>query len=947
LFIVIVASPLSAEWLRVDTARFRVIFEPDDAATAAEVLAIADSVYDRVTSYLDYAPRERIPIVIYGNTARANGFFTPYPPHIAMYVAAPTGPWLGARTESWIEALFVHELTHYVHLTRPIGLFGGLKPVLGPLIPSASVLFMPGWAIEGPTVNAETIYTGGGRGRNAFFEMGWVAPILADEFYTYDQAGSGSAYPPAGRIYSAGYLMVDHLYREYGPEAFQELNREFQRWPVLGMRRALRRTTGLRASRYFASLHDALREEYAPRTALPAGDPLSPQEDVGDWHLLRATERGVYAYVRTLRDPGALYRLPWDGSPPERILSLSPLDDYSVGISPDGRYAVAALDAIDYAGAGATTGFSDLFYIDLETGQTRRLTRERRLYHPRIGPARRIYAIERIDSFSRLVEIDAETGVITERYRPVHATLYAPTLSAGGDLLALAKNDRGAQDIVVLDTVRFETQFLVGALDDDAEYYPHFVDREGTRELWFGSDRDGRLALYRATLPGPEAREGSVPPRITGEFLLEDRVGAFTGVAAPEGRVVYGSYRSGGYTIRLGDLRTGDPPSRREPPYTPAIAATPVRAAEPIDDPAAILRRAKPYRDIPRPVLWLPLASLTTGSDEDTVWRFGATALAASNLERHQLAVTAYYAPTPQFFDGEFSYTYTPGAATLGLALAQVHEGDQEPERTATLSISRPVWVARERNAYRGIVGLLGARYRSIGDSPTVDELSYLGSVRVFSRQFGAPRDVFGGPGLDLSVSAALRPPLLDVPNYGTATLGEIEVQRRFTATTTPQFRANLAITADNDGDALDLLPYRAGRFTTREDQDLQSATGAALGRFELLLPLGAYDGAARGIAFQRLGTSLYGEQEWGVADATRRNGDSAAYEPGGFTVAGADLVTDMAFNAIPVRLRTGVALRFSHRQGYTGYRAYLLVENIGGMTVENPVPYRDYFQNQ
>lgn len=939
LFIVIVASPLSAEWLRVDTDRFRVIFEPDDAATAAEVLALADSVYTRVTSYLEYVPRERIPIVLYGNTALANGFFTPYPPHIALYVASPTGPWLGAQTPSWIEAVFIHELTHYLHLTRPIGLFGSLKPVFGPLLPSASALFMPGWAIEGPTVNAETIYTDGGRGRNSFFEMGWVAPILEDGFYSYDQAGTGSAYPPAGRIYSAGYLMVDHLYRQYGPRAFVDLNREFQRWPILGMRRALRRTTGLRATDFFASLQEALREEYSPRRALPEGAPFSPEGAVANWHPLNATDRGLYAYVTGHAEPGALYLLPWDGATPERILPLSPLDSRSVAVSPDGAYAVAALDAIDYAGDGVNTGYSDLVLIDLDSGKTRQLTDRRRLYHPRIGPARRIYAIERVGSFSRLVEIDGESGSIIVRYEPDRRTLYTPTLSADGTLLALVENHLGQQDITVLDTATFHPRWRIGASGSAAEYDPRFVLWEGQEELWFGSDREGRLALYRAPLSADGA----------GEFLLEDRIGAFVGVSSPEGRVAYGTYRSDGYTIRRGDPQPGGgavPAAATGRPDEAVSAAVTAAAVTSVTDSEAILAAARPYRDLPRPVLWLPLASLTTGSDEDTVWRFGATALAASNLERHLLSVTAYYAPDPRFLEGALSYEFTPGAATLGVDLAQAYE-EAVPERTATLFVSRPLLVRRERAAYRGVVALLGARYRSIGDTDPLDEAGALGSFRLFSQQFGAPRDVFGGPGVTLSGSAQFRPPLLDVPTYGIASLGEIEVQRRFTATSTPQFRTNLAIATDSDGDALDILPYRAGRFDPKDDADLETATGAALGRLELLLPLGVYDGAARGIAFQRLGLSLYGEQELGLTDARRVDDNPAPFKPGGFAVAGADLTTDLAFNSIPFRLRSGVAFRFSHRDGYDGYRAYLLVENVGGMVVENIAPYRDYFQNQ
>jgi hypothetical protein len=67
-------------WLQIESAGFRIIFEEGDAAWAAEVARIAPSVRERTTGYLDYDPDEQIPVVLYGRTARANGFFTPFHP---------------------------------------------------------------------------------------------------------------------------------------------------------------------------------------------------------------------------------------------------------------------------------------------------------------------------------------------------------------------------------------------------------------------------------------------------------------------------------------------------------------------------------------------------------------------------------------------------------------------------------------------------------------------------------------------------------------------------------------------------------------------------------------------------------------------------------------------------------------------------------------------------
>ena len=272
------AAPRPSSWRKTTTDHFSIIYQAKDAEVAAEVARFAPSVWQRVTTFLDYEPKERVPVVIRGNTARANGLFTPFPAHVELFVASPAGPIISTRSSSWIETVFVHEFTHYVHLTRPIGFFGSLSRVLGPLTTSASSLFLPGWAIEGITTNAETILTDGGRGRNPFFEMTFVAPILENTFYTYDQAGFSSTLPPRGRIYSAGYLTVSQLLDRYGSTAFIELNRRFQRAPFLGMRRALERTTGLSAEDLHAQQIQDLSIRYEARRAMPSGEALSPPE---------------------------------------------------------------------------------------------------------------------------------------------------------------------------------------------------------------------------------------------------------------------------------------------------------------------------------------------------------------------------------------------------------------------------------------------------------------------------------------------------------------------------------------------------------------------------------------------------------------------------------------------------------------------------------------------
>jgi hypothetical protein len=575
---------------------------------AAEVARIAPSVRERTTGYLDYDPDEQIPVVLYGRTARANGFFTPFPPHIALFVGAPAGPWMGAATESWLEGVFVHELIHYLHLTRPIGLFGSASRVFGPLAAAGSVLFLPGWALEGVTVTGETRLTPGGRGRNPYFEAEWVAPILADEMYTLDQAGFPSPYAPRGRIYSAGYIMTEYLLATYGEDAFVRLNREFQRRPILGMRRAIRRTTGEKADDFYAGMVTELEQRYAWQRELPSGVTATP-DDLAGWYLLGAVDEGIVALRRGPFDAGSIMFRPAGGGGGEaapsswrRIASVAPLDEYSVAVAASGNAAVVVSERADLAGfgAGRMVSYGELFLVPLDAdganfpgvagserggdpspspASLRRLTRDTRLYHPATDrTASFVVAVERRGPHSVLVEVSVPEdpdgdGTITAVYGDGQTTLSMPAVSPDGTVVAAVENRSGRQSLVLLareDTPRgpryAELTRIGGAGADSGESFgivpfrPIFSADGG--ELWFvghgkrqpitfGEDRQppsrsDLLQLYRLELPPSPAASAPVA-------VLTDQVAVLGGVSLPDGRVVYTTYRPDGFGIRFGE----------------------------------------------------------------------------------------------------------------------------------------------------------------------------------------------------------------------------------------------------------------------------------------------------------------------------------------------------------------------------------------------------------
>ena len=944
----IARADATERWLRYDTEHFRIIYREADAATAARAIDVAPSVWERTTDFLDYRPDERIPVVIYGDTAVANGYFSPDPPHVALFAAAPAGPWIGARTPDWIEAVFVHEVIHYLHITRPIGLFGSASRALGPLAAAGSVIFLPGWALEGITVAGETRLTDGGRGRNPYFALQWLAPVLDGSLYSFDQAAVESPWAPRGRIYSAGYLMTDYLLDTYGEDTFVDLNREFQRWPFLGMRRAIRRTTGTPADEVYRHMSARLERRYAARAGLPEGTPITPDSD-GDWHLLGATERGLAAFHRGPQDAGSIMmRQNGEWRP---VAAVTPLDEYSVSVSTDGRLAAAVVVRPDLAGEGSTVSSGDLVLVPLDGDSSdggdasddgasrstpggaptvhrslrpqgpRFLTSGARLYHPAIdATGERIIAVERRGSFSRLVEVDPGSGAIVGAWGEAGSTYAMPSLSPDGTTAAVTENHQGRQSIVILRRGAGGQWRLLRRVDvggpTTAEYRPVLLG--SPLELWFVADDHGLLALYRTTA-------AAAAPTVR---VLVDQVGIVAGVPLNDGTIAYGTYRTHGYSLRVGQPAP-------TPVTTAPFVATPVAhapAARPASEqseppeapvPEDVVTASRRFRDLPRPILWYPVAGLTGSSDGDRSVDLGAGVRASSILGRHRLSAVATLNTTAAAPWLDLRYTWQPGPTAWSLGATV---DDTLTTRSLSVSGTRPIRYRVGASGYRGLVVRAGATYESVtgsGVSPAESEsLETEAAARVLAYRNAAAAQMFGGPGADLVSVAAYRPAILDRDRADLAT--------RTTATAALGSRRRglrvepaAAVATSGSGAAVDNLPWTADPFPAEGVGALGATDVAYLGRVALRVPAPALDAVWRGFALRQAGASFFASQAFGD-DGTADN----------YSVAGAQLTADVRFNLIPLQISAGAAVRLPHADTAGSRRVQFFVR-LGGLAVD------------
>lgn len=661
IFVCSVTSVAAVAWRQVVTERFQIIYEPRDEQVAIQIASFADEVYDSLAPMFGAGAPGRIPVVINGRNPESNGFFLPNPYTVVLYVASPYERFLGQRTPDWLRSLLTHELTHYLHLSTPRGIFGALSRVFGPSVSMLDIPLIPSWWTEGLAVWSETENYAGGRGDDPMFSLYWQAPLAQQRMWGIGQGGySASSKYPLGRQYPTGYLMVDHLVRTYGAETLMEIDRSFRVFPFGGMKLAFRRTLGKDTSTVFS---DALSFQLMRMTpsllSVPAGDVFA-EDSEGSRFLPVRTDRGLVGLVSHPSRYGKIVLYASDGSSSElaEIPYLSNLHSFSV--SGDGSTAVVVRlhDGTDMSVVPVLSSYTvDLWAIDLDTGRERRILSDVAMFQPALNAdGTWLVAVEAVEDRWRLVRVDLASGERAVLYEDERGSVLQPTVSPDGRRVAYVLNIDGTSSLRLLDLVEGGAKTLVP--DSNAALgRPVFADAD---TVLFSSDLGGRYGVYRVSVPDSmDWTDGTEVEQVVG-----DPVGALAAIPFGDG-YLYETAVSSGRALRTfaGVSNVIEWPENGD-------AAIP-SVASPDADSSRIQFASSRYVDIPRLLFWTPIPMM----DASAHIAPGVVAAFTSVLRRHSVVVEAGWSVNDAVPLFNADWAYRQGLLSLGAGVKVNTEG--------------------------------------------------------------------------------------------------------------------------------------------------------------------------------------------------------------------------------------------------------------------------------
>ena len=489
----------SLRWKSIRTEDFKLIY-PNGADSLARIYAykLEQYKYDvgrSAGAYPNQNFRRPLPVVLHVQTAHSNGSVNWLPQGMNFYTLPDA---LSPDVLPWEDMLAIHESRHaaQLQLAGSKG-FKGFRAVSGDLFGAAlSALYPSDWFLEGDAVVAETGLTASGRGRSADFLEYYRAAFDEGDFRNWYRWRYGSYRHFTPDHYKIGYLTLGgarYLYDEPNFSAIYFDNTHGKFFPLAfdALNRTLKQVSGKKLKAVWneiAAAQDSIwKEDIASRGEFAQRERVSPEaRRFTQYTGTTALEGQLYSIRKGIANGNHLVRIGKDGS----VSTLRPFASMTSALTASASDGRIYWSEVVPDRRWSLKGSSRICFYESNTGATRTLTREGRLYNPAPNGDGSLLSVTGYpqNGGSEILVLDSFFGNETMRYKAPDHIQVVESAWLGDRIVAsgLSEDGFGIYDV----SGGFST-----LLEPRQAKIKQLRSQDGN--LYFVSDRSGVNELYR------------------------------------------------------------------------------------------------------------------------------------------------------------------------------------------------------------------------------------------------------------------------------------------------------------------------------------------------------------------------------------------------------------------------------------------------------------------
>jgi hypothetical protein len=586
-YYIVGTDPSAIKWRKMLTHNQTLIYPDYYTVKAHRFESILANLEIPVTASMQ-ARIKPFPIIVHPEASFSNGFTILAPRRIELYPKHPVAGEIG----DFPSQLLIHEYRHMAQMDRlNTGFTRAASIILGEQAQSLVLgLHIPMWFLEGDAVLTETLLSDAGRGRIASFSLPLRSKLISGEIPTWDRMSLGTYKDNLPNEYLFGYYMAARGRMLSYPLVWSDNLRMIGNNPfrIPGFSRLLQKKTGLTSRKLYKETMYWL-QDYWTRTASDNQRALSLkefQQDTTDYYSyikpFAGPDRSIICLKKSLGALPVFVRIDSAGHE-EALVKPGAIEDAGFSVH-QGKIIWAEHNPTIRWGNRTV---SDLFIWQENGKQTKRLTRNQRLFSPVFSQDGNYVACitEQTDGESFIVILKASDFSEIQRI-PEHEASYFTSIGWGIDnseILAITTGPNGRRLVRIDRKTGIEELIIDGGFAEIS----HPVYDNG--QIYFIGPMGSASGVYRIN-SGNGSVEKAVSHRYGINYLTTSDNRLYLSVHSPNG------YRPAAMDIDSIQAVASPPVFRLQEPVTRVITREKGEESVIFSEYAAAKTVSQPYR---------------------------------------------------------------------------------------------------------------------------------------------------------------------------------------------------------------------------------------------------------------------------------------------------------------------------------------------------------------